>query len=498
MHRAVRSLTRSLALTLALALPAGGFAQTLVVASGAQPDTLDPQATSATSAFQIAKSIYDTLVEVAQDGTLQPLLADDWTVSEDGLTWTFTLNEATFHDGTAFDADDVVASLNRIADPDVSPKADEFEAVDGVVAVDARTVRLELSRPAPALLASLASGWGAMLPSEKLEAGHDFGTDPVGTGAFRLDTWVRDGYVRLEANPDYFAGAPAIDGAEIRFVEDAAVQAQGLLAGDFHVIADPATADLPTLEGNPDVELVQEPSGTVLVTSINTRRPYLEDARVRRALNLAVDAETVLEVAYGGGTPTGTFMEPGSPWLPADVEPYGYDPERARALLDEAGVPDDLTLDMALPQPYEVHVQAGQIVQDMLGDVGIDVEIRVVEWGVWLGEVYGGPRDFDLTVIGHTGKLDPTGRLGGYGDPDATYTGWDDADAIDLLAEAAQVSDRETRGTLYADVLTRMHENPPFVYFGASNRSYAQRADVNGFWITPLLDSFDLRSVTLD
>ncbi len=493
MNHVVRS---ALAALLATSLSIG-VAQDLVMATSAQPDMLDPHGTSATSAFQSTKSIYDTLVEVGRDGTIQPLLATSWSISDDGTVWTFDLAEATFHDGTPFDADDAIASLNRLRDADVSPKAEEFTAIREIEAVDARTLRVMLDQPTPALLASLASGWGAMLPSEKIAANHDFANEPIGTGAFMFDEWVRDGYLRLTANPDYFKGAPSIDSVTLRFVTDSAVQVQGLLSGDFHVIGGVATADLATIANRDDVTLVQEPSGTVLVTSINNRRPYLDDARVRQALNLAVDAQTVLDVAYGGGTMTGSFMEPGNPWLPSDVEPYGYDPERARALLDEAGVPDDWTLDMALPQPYEVHVQAGQIVQDMLADVGVNVEIRVVEWGVWLGEVYRGDRDFDLTVIGHTGKLDPTGRLGGYGDPDATYVGWDDPTSVSLLSEAAAEPDQTARAALYGEVLHRLHDTTPFIYFGASNRSHAHRANVEGFWMTPLLDSYDFRSVTV-
>jgi ABC-type dipeptide transport system, periplasmic component len=133
----------------------------------------------------------------------------------------------------------------------------------------------------------------------------------------------------------------------------------------------------------------------------------------------------------------------------------------------------------------------------MLADVGVNVEIRVVEWGVWLGEVYRGDRDFDLTVIGHTGKLDPTGRLGGYGDPDVTYVGWDDATSVELLAEAAAEPDQQVRADLYAQVLRHMHDTTPFIYFGASNRSHAHRANVEGFWMTPLLDSYDFRSVSV-
>ena len=490
---------RILTSTLAVALLAGAIAQEATLAASTQPETLDPQVTAATSSFQTTKSLYDTLVEVGPDGTIGPSLARSWDISDDGTTWTFELAAATFHDGSAFDAADVVATLDRIRDPALaSPKAEEFEAITEVRAMDENTVRVRLQQPAPALLATLASGWGAMLPSEKIEADHDFGNQPVGTGPFRLDAWVRDSHVRLAAFEDHFRGAPNLDVVTIRFVQDSAVQLQGLLSGDFDVIDTVAAADYPIVENDPSLELVREPSGLVLVAPLNTRVPYLDDARVRRALNLAVDKEIVMEVAYGGGTPVGTFMEAGSPWLPEDVEPFPYDPERARALLDEAGVPDDWTLDIALPQPYEPHIQAGQILQDMLGDVGVDSEIRVLEWGVWLDEVYGGDHEFEVAVIGHTGKLDPTGRLEGYGDPEENYVGFDDPEVVAWLTAARSENDPDERAELYAQVLRRMHRAAPFVYFGTPFRTYARSADLEGFWMTPLLDTFDFRTATLN
>ncbi len=488
---------RRLASLLVLVLLGAASAQSITVATAAQPDTLDPHVTSATSAFQSAKSIYDTLVEVDREGLIVPSLAASFTTSADGLTWTFDLrDDVLFHDGTELDAADVAASLERLR-AEGSPKRDEFAMIDDIATPDDGTVVLTLATPAPALLASLASGWGAILPSEKIASGHDFGNAPVGTGPFVFERWVRDAFLELSANPEYFQGAPAIDGVTLRFVPDGAVQLQGLRTGEFDLATALSPADFDAVRANADLVLEQGPSGTVLVGSINNRRPYLDDARVRQALNLAVDAETVLEVAYGGGVPGGTFIEAGSPWLPDAIEPYGYDPERARALLAEAGVPADWTIDLALPQPYETHVLAGQMIQDMLGDVGVNVDVRVVEWGVWLGEVYGGPRDFDMTVIGHTGKLDPTGRLNGYGHPDRTYTGFDDADAAGAIDLAATTTDLEARADLYAQALTDMHEAAPFVYLGTALSTYARAADVDGFWITPLLDTYDFRSVTV-
>src|SRR5690606_19061778 len=263
--------------------------------------------------------------------------------------------------------------------------------------------------------------------------------------------------------------APQVDEVVIRFVPDSAVQLQGLLTGEFHVIDTVAAADQDLIESNPNLELVRDPSGLALVAALNTRRPHLADPRVRQALNLAVDSQTVLDVAYGGGTPIGTFMEAGSPWMPDTVEAYPYDPEAARALLAEAGWDGSVRLDMALPQPYENHIQAGQMIQDYLRDVGVNADIRIVEWGVWLSDVYGGAHDFDITVIGHTGKLDPTGRLDGYGTEATNYPGFDDPEVAQWLLDGAKETDLEARRALYADVLTRLHEGAPFIYLGTPN-----------------------------
>ncbi len=502
MPRTAHSLVLA-ALVMTAACLGSAAAGTVTIATAAQPDTLDPHRTSATSAFQTTKSLYDTLVEPDPEGVIVGALAESWTLSDDALTLSFRLRQGVrFHDGATLTSADAAASLRRLQ-AEASPKANEFAVIDAVDTPDDQTLVLRLGQPAPALLDSLASGWGAILPAALIEAGHDFGNRPIGTGPFVFREWVRDSFVRLVANPDYYhgvlaQGAPGVDEVVIRFVPDSTVQWQGLRTGEFHVALDIASVDWPVVEDDERFVLEQRPSGLALVAAMNNRRPYLDDADVRRALNLAVDAETIMDVAYGGGYTIGTFMEAGSHWVPDTIEPYPYDPERARDLLRTAGVPPGWTLDMALPQPYDEHIVAGQMIQDYLRDVGVGTEIRIVEWGVWLAEVFRGPRDFDLTIVGHTGKLDASGRLSGYGHPDATYGGFDAPEVAAWIDRAAETADRDTRRELYALALERLHAEAPFIYIGTPFTTFARAARAEGFWITPLLDTFDLRSLTLD
>ena len=495
----MKTITRSTVSLLASLLLLSAGAQELRAGVAAQPETLDPQATSATSSFQTTKSIYDTLVEVDRDGNIVPSLATGWEISADSLTWTFALNSGVaFHNGDIMTAEDVISTFERILDEDfASPKYAEFENIASVTAPDPHTVVFTLGEPTPALLSALAAGWGAILPASLIENGHDFGNDPVGSGPFRFVQWVRDSHLTLERFDDYFRGPAGVDSLRLVFVSDSAIQLQGLITGQFHIIDLPAAADIPQIEAHPDLVTSTGPSGLVIVAALNGRHPPLDDVLVRQALNHAVDKEVIMEVAYGGGNPVGTFMEYGSPWLPADVAPYRYDPERARELLAEAGFASGLELRMLLPQLYPPHVLAGQIIQAQLAEVGVTARIEIVEWGVWLSEVYSDPYDFDITVVGHTGKLDPTGRLGGY-DTDTNYVAFEDPELTALLHEAAVSPDWDHRASLYADALRILHDQAPWIYLGTPDNRVTHRAEVEGFWVTPLIDTWDFRSVSIN
>jgi peptide/nickel transport system substrate-binding protein len=227
-----------------------------------------------------------------------------------------------------------------------------------------------------------------------------------------------------------------------------------------------------------------------MVMAINTSRPPLNDLRVRQAINYAIDKQAALDVAYGGGEVVGTFMDYNDPYYVDFTDIYPYDPDRARQLVQETGV-GNVELEIALPQIYDPHVRAGELYQEMLERVGFNVKLKLVDWSTWLSEVYTAA-NYDLTVIGHTGKLDPDGRLSGYG-TGASYVRWQSPETAALIRQAARTGDVAERKALYARVLENMAREVPHVYVGTSYRYIATRSNVSGFRMDVKLDTFDFR-----
>jgi len=508
----LRRLGRVLAclITLAVALSGAGTISTAPAAAQSQrdrftfalsggPDTLDPQATSATLAFQVNKSLYDTLVEPDDEGKIVPALAESWTASADALTWTFKLRSGVrFHHGKILDAGDVKATLERILDPATrSPKRGDFGAIRSIEVVDPLTVRILLAARFAPFLANLAHGWGAILPADLIARRHDFAIRPVGTGPFTVAEWQRDSFIRLARFDGYWVrGQPRLREVLIRFVPERAIKVAGLLSGEYDAadIIDPL--DLPRVRAHPNISVIRQVTSLIVVLAVNNSRPALRDVRVRRALWHAIDRRQVLRTAYGDESVlSAVFMDVTSPYYVEVPDPYPFDPERARRLLADAGYGAGLTLDLALPQPYQQHIDAGLLIQGMLARAGITARVRVVEWGFWLSRVFRGG-EFDLTVIGHTGKLDPDGRLAGYGDPAANYVKYENQKVEDLILAGRITTGPDLRRRIYATALKMMTDDAAMVFLGTPVLYAATQGSVREFRQLYAIDTYDFRRTT--
>ncbi|MCK5674958.1 MAG: hypothetical protein KAH95_16375, partial [Spirochaetales bacterium] len=336
---------------------------------------------------------------------------------------------------------------------------------------DDLTIVFNLSGPHAPFLASLASGWSAILPKGLIESGHDFDSLPVGTGPFKLEEWVRDSKVVYAKNDDYWMkGLPKLDKVILHIIPETSVVVQGLISGQIDVVYIVDSDDIPMLEASPDVTLDENLTSLIMVMPMNTSKAPLDDIRVRQAINYAIDKQKILDIAYGGGEIIGTFMDRGNAYYKDFTDLYPYNPEKAKQLLKEAGVGDDVELKLYLPQNYTLHVKAGEMYQEMLTQVGLNVQIQLIDWSTWISDVYRASK-FDLTVIGHTGKLDPDGTLGGYGE--GKYVQWFNDDAAGFIKEAASTIGYEERKALYDQTLELMAKEVPFVYLGSSYRTTA-------------------------
>ena len=465
------------------------------LALSGNPSTLDPQATTETLTFQVARSLYDTLLEPDEQGNLRPALASTWEVSADNLSIIFHLRkDVFFHDGSPFDGADVLATVRRIQSQDfASPSAGEFEVIEELSLIDDFTVRFDLAEPSAPLLYTLASGWAAILPSEAIEGGHNFADDPIGTGPFTLNDWVADERIDLSRNEDYWGDLPEVERLLFQIIPEPSVQVQSIISGQVDILYIINEEDIPILEAADNIVLETLNSSLVLVMAINTSRDTLSRLPMRQALSHAIDKQRVLDLAYGGGTVIGSFNDVGNPFYEDYSALHAYDPDRARQLVEETGYSSDQVFDLVLPQNFAPHVRAGELYQEMLRKADIQAKIRLVDWPTWISDVYGNA-NYDLTVIGHTGKLDPDGRFIGYGSGDM-YVRWPNSELASLIEEGRRTIDIPARREIYNRVQRIFAEQLPFVFVGTPIRRIAYSSDIQGFIMTPNLDSFDFRSI---
>jgi peptide/nickel transport system substrate-binding protein len=407
-----------------------------------EPPNLDPTAGAAAAIDEVVyTNIFEGLTRFAPDGAIRPALAESWTVSEDGLVWTFRLHAGvTFHDGTAFDAEDVKFTLDRARAPDsMNAQKGLFAGIREVRVIDPLTVEIELSAPNGALPFNLAWGDAVIVAPESVGRA---ATEPVGTGPFRFVRWVQGDRVEIERNPDYWGPAPAIARATFRFIADPNAAYAAMMAGDIDAFPNfPAPETLEQFRADPRFKVVVGSTEGETILAMNHAHPALADRRVRQAIAHAINRDELIAGAmFGQGTPIGTHFAPHHPDYLDLTGLSPHDPERARALLAEAGVLP-LKLRLALPPPPYAR-RGGEIVAAQLRAVGIETEITNLEWAQWLEQVFKN-KDYDLTIVSHVEPFD----IGIYARPDY-YFNYDNPDVQELMAELDVEADPARRREL--------------------------------------------------
>lgn len=461
-----------------------GSGSTFVAAISAQPDKLDPQKTTAYASFQVLENVYDTLV-VPNPKTLtfEPSLATKWSVSDDNLTWTFQLRHGvTFHDGSAFDASDVVYSYDRIIDGKLS-NAYRFATVKKVKAVDKDTVEIDLSKPTPNLLADIGAFKGMAILPKGADQKYDLNKEDAGTGPFTIES-VQPDSITLKAYPGYWGKGPYVGTVEFRFISEPTTALTALRTGEVDWTDNIPPQNVDSLAGDDSVRFKSVPSVDYWYLAMNFDRKPFDNPKFREAVAYALDRKAITEAAkFDAATVNQTAIPKGSYWYD-DYAPYSHDPGKARSLLKQAGI-NGATMELMVTSEYPETVQAAQVISAELGKVGIKVKIDVEDFGTWLDRESKG--NFDSFMLGWLGNVDPFGyydsqhRCGGSNN----YQHYCNKQVDKLLDQAAVETDKATRKQLYDEAVKQIVDDNSYIYL--------YNPDVVAAW-SPKVTGFTLRA----
>ncbi len=455
-----------------------------------EPPNLDPTGGAAAAIDEIVyANVFEGLTRYQADGSIAPALAESWTVSEDGLTYTFTLRSGVwFHDGSEMTASDVKFSLDRArAEDSTNAQKALFAGIDEVTVVDDTTLEIKLSSPSGGFLTNLAWGDAVIVAPESIEQA---ATAPVGTGPFEFANWVQGDRIELERNPDYWGEAPALEKATFKFIAEPTAAFAAMMAGDIDAFPGyPAPETLAQFEADPRFKLLIGSTEGETILSTNNKSEALSDVRVRQALAHAINRQEIIDGAmFGYGTPIGTHFAPHNPDYVDLTGQSAYDPEKAKALLAEAGHGDGLTLSLKLPPPSYAR-RGGEIIAAQLRAVGIETEIANLEWAQWLEQVFRG-KDFDLTIVSHTEPMD----INIYARPEY-YFQYDSAAFQEIMAELDITVDTAERSTLLKSAQQMIADDYVNGYLFQLARTGVADAKIEGLWENAPTQANDLTGV---
>ena len=456
-----------------------------------EPPHLDPTSAAAGAIDSVLYSnVFEGLTRFDSAGAVIPGLAKSWEISEDGLTYTFTLNEGvTFHDGSTMDAEDVKFSLDRIgAEDSANAQKALYAAISEVNVIDPATVEIKLSEINGSMLFNLAWGDAVIVAPESIEG---IKQTPIGTGAFKFDSWTQGDKIELVRNDNYWGTPAVLASATFKFISDPTAALGAMMAEDIDVFsAFPAPENLPQFEADPRFQvLIGSTEGETILAMNNKQAPF-DNVKVREAVSHAIDRQAIIDGAmFGYGTPIGTHFAPHNPAYVDLTGNSAFDPEKAKALLAEAGFPDGFETTLFLPPPSYAR-RGGEIIAAQLAAVGIKAEITNVEWAQWLESVFKG-KNFGLTIVSHTEPMD----IGIYANPDY-YFQYDNPAFQELMTKLNSTTDPEMRNSMLGEAQNMISADYVNGYLFQLAALSVAKAGVQGLWSNAPTQATDLTAVS--
>ncbi len=442
----------------------------LTICVGDEPPGLDPTASASAAIDRVVyANIMEGLIKVDRSGRFIPGLATKWDISADGKVYTFFLRKGvTFHNGEPFNAQVAKWNLERGgAEGTKNAHPEFFRVIEKIETPDNNTLKVILKDVDALFIVHMAEGDAVMLPMKGYE---NTAAAPIGTGPFKFAKWNRGDSVEMVKNESYWnPQLPYLDQVTYRFIKDPSAQVAALKAGDVDIIgwlfAPELAADIAK---DKRFKVLAGASTSEVIMSTNNKAKPFDNRLVRQAMAHAIDRQTVIDLIMAGyGTVIGSHWPPVTPHYKDMTDRFPYDLEKAKDLMGQAGYPNGFEATIKLPAIYTYAQRAGEVIADMLGQIGIKLKIEVVEWGYWLDRIFK-QKDFELSMIGHAEAWD----IGIYANPDYYF----------------QYDSQEFRDA-YAKALKAPNDAEKTKWFGRCQEIIAEDA-VNGFlFLTPSLSA---------
>lgn len=458
-------------------------------------DSLDPHQTVAAGTREVLFNIFEGLVKPNSDGEMIPAVAEKYTLSEDGTTYTFTLREGVkFHNGQTVTAEDVVYSINRCAavpEGQEKPLVAAFSAVKSVEALDEKTVAVTIAQRDLEFISYMTA---AIIPADY----ENQDTAPVGTGPFRFVSRTPQQDFIMERFEDYW-GAPAwLDKVTCKICENADALVMNLNGGSIDLCAHLTSAQASQL--NQNFQVLEGTMNLVQAIYLNNQAKPFDNQLVRQALCYAIDRQGIMDmVADGHGTAVGSSIYPAFTkyFLPELVDKYPHDVAKAKELLAQAGYPDGFDMTISVPNNYQPHMDTAEVVAEQLREAGINVTIQPVEWSTWLDTIYNG-RQFQATVVGvDAANMTARAMLERFtSDYAKNFINYSSPAYDALFQQAINATDEATQTDLYKQMETMLADTAANVYIQDLSDLVAMRQDLGGLKFYPIY-VLDLSTVYL-
>ena len=458
-------------------------------------DSLDPHQTVAAGTREVLFNIFEGLVKPNSDGEMIPAVAEKYTLSEDGTTYTFTLREGVkFHNGQTVTAEDVVYSINRCAavpEGQEKPLVAAFSAVKSVEALDEKTVAVTIAQRDLEFISYMTA---AIIPADY----ENQDTAPVGTGPFKFVSRTPQQDFVMERFEDYW-GAPAwLDKVTYKICENADALVMYLNGGSIDLCAHLTSAQASQL--NQNFQVLEGTMNLVQAIYLNNQAKPFDNQLVRQALCYAIDRQGIMDmVADGHGTAVGSSIYPAFTkyFLPELVDKYPHDVAKAKELLAQAGYPDGFDMTISVPNNYQPHMDTAEVVAEQLREAGINVTIQPVEWSTWLDTIYNG-RQFQATVVGvDAANMTARAMLERFtSDYGKNFINYNNPAYDTLFQQAINAQDEATQTDLYKQMESMLADTAANVYIQDLCDLVAMRQDLGGLKFYPIY-VLDLSTVYL-